>query len=165
MKVFVSGSISIKNLPPQAASRLRSIIEKGYDVLIGDAGGVDYSVQKLLSSKGYSNVMVYHVGNKARHNVSNWQTKRIASARNLKGRALYTLKDEAMADDADYALMVWDGKSKGTFNNMLAMRRLNKQFLVIENGVEKPASFIEDLLRAEASSQLELFPDLFSVEK
>lgn len=165
MKIFVSGSIGIKSLPHQAALRLASIVEKGFDVLIGDAGGVDYSVQKLLSSKGYHNVMVYHVGDQARHNVNNWQTKRIAAAGNIKGRALYTLKDEAMADDADYALMVWDGKSKGTFNNMLAMHRLNKRFLVIENGEEKPAAYIEDLIKDHTSSQLELFPNLASAVK
>lgn len=157
-KIFISGSISIKKLPDAAVEKLASIMEKGYEVLIGDAGGVDYCVQKILSDKGYSRVMVYHVGSQPRHNVNNWQTRSITSQSSLKGRALYTLKDQAMATDASYGMMVWDGKSRGTFNNMLEMRRLNKRFLVIRNGEEIRTSGIEKLFQEKQAGQLELFP-------
>lgn len=157
-KIFISGSISIKKLPDKAVEKLASIMEKGYEVLIGDAGGVDSRVQEILSNNGYSRVMVYHVGNQPRHNVGNWQTRSIISQNRLKGRALYTLKDQAMAADASYGMMVWDGKSQGTFNNMLEMRRLNKQFLIIRNGEEIRGSSIERLLQEKQAEQLELFP-------
>lgn len=157
-KIFISGSISIKKLPDKAVEKLASIMEKGYEVLVGDAGGGDHCVQKILSDKGYSHVMVYHVGNQPRHNVGNWQTRSIITQGSLKGRALYTLKDQAMAADASYGMMVWDGKSRGTFNNMLEMRRLNKRFLVIRNGEEIRSSSIEKLLRERQAEQLELFP-------
>jgi hypothetical protein len=37
-----------------------------------------------------------------------------------------------MAHDADYGLMVWDGKSKGTQNNMQTMTALGKRFVVMQ---------------------------------
>ena len=51
-----------------------------------------------------------------------------------KGRELYTLKDKAMAKEADYGLMIWDGKSKGTLGNINKMENENKHFYVILNG-------------------------------
>lgn len=156
MKVFISGSISIKNMPSSALTELNKIIDIGHEILVGDARGVDYMVQKLLSEKSYRSVVVYHTGYVARHNVSNWVTKSIFAKNNEKGRALHTLKDEAMAQDADFGLMVWDGKSKGTFNNMLEMKRLNKSFIVIENGAVCKSDYIESLLKTTSEKQLEL---------
>lgn len=155
MKIFISGSISINQLPEAALLKLESIMSKRYEILIGDAKGADYNVQKVLAQNGYNNVLVYHVGNHARNNVYNWNTRQIPSSRE-KGRALFTLKDTAMARDADYALMIWDGKSKGTLNNMREMSKLNKKFLVVHNGSILQQSHVNRLLNAESAEQLSL---------
>ena len=48
MKVFISGSISIKSLPQAAIQKIDNIMAKDLTVLIGDANGVDRIVQEYL---------------------------------------------------------------------------------------------------------------------
>lgn len=40
-KVFISGSISIKQIPEKAKESLSKIIQRNFTVLIGDADGID----------------------------------------------------------------------------------------------------------------------------
>jgi len=135
MNVFISGSISINRLPPLALEKINAIIEKNYRILIGDAKGVDSLVQEYLLKKKYSNVIVYFTGENIRNNAGGWESNKIITgAENKKGRELYTVKDKAMANDADYGLMVWDGKSKGTLGNINEMKKQNKRYYVILNG-------------------------------
>ena len=54
MKIFISGSISINQLPEAALLKLESIMSKRYEILIGDAKGADYNVQKVLAQNGYN---------------------------------------------------------------------------------------------------------------
>ena len=49
-----------------------------------------------------------------RNNVGNRPTREVAAPRGAKGFDYYSLKDRAMAETAEYGLMLWDGKSKGT---------------------------------------------------
>jgi hypothetical protein len=37
-----------------------------------------------------------------------------------------------MAKDADYGLMIWDGKSKGTLANINEMKKQRKSFYIIK---------------------------------
>jgi len=113
MKVFISGSISIKSLNKRNVAYIEQIIEGNCTVLIGDAYGIDKAVQEYLLQSGYPDVIVYFSGEKVRNNVGNWQVKQCLNPENLKGRSLYQLKDKAMADDCDCGLMFWDGKVKG----------------------------------------------------
>ena len=129
MKVFVSGSISIKKLPQIAVEKLDSIIAHNFTVLVGDANGVDCLIQEYLKRKSYPNVQVYYAGHKIRNNLNNWQMVNVAS--NLTGRALYTQKDKKMAQDSDYGMMIWDGKSKGTAENIRRIKELKKPYRII----------------------------------
>jgi hypothetical protein len=52
------------------------------------------------------------------------------------------MKDQAMVDDTTYGLMLWDGESKGTLNNVINMVRQKKQVVVLsrpEEGVSDSA--------------------------
>jgi hypothetical protein len=134
MKVFISGSISIIKLPDSAIKKIDAIIDRNFSVLIGDAKGVDLQVQKYFFEKNYNNVLVYSAGTESRNNVGNWKVKRINNS-NKKGRELYALKDIAMAEDSDYGLMIWDGQSPGTLNNIKEMKKRSKRFFVILDGI------------------------------
>ncbi len=131
MKVFISGSIKIKKIPKCAIEKINNIIEKNYQILIGDAKGVDSLIQKYLVKKSFQNVVVYFAGDSIRNNLGSWSTKQVIGNNREKGRDLYTLKDVEMAVDADYGLMIWDGKSKGTLANIKQMKKRNKRFFVI----------------------------------
>lgn len=49
---------------------------------------------------------------------------------NIKGFDFYTAKDLEMAHQADIGFMIWNGKSKGTFNNMLNLLKFEKQVIL-----------------------------------
>ncbi len=108
MKVFVSGSRGVRDLPEAAKVSLDKIKEVGFTVLVGDCHGVDALVQAYL--KDYGEVVVFHIGWEPRHNLG-FDTVRIIGSKQ-------TDKDAAMAADADYGLAIWDGKSSGTAKNI-----------------------------------------------
>jgi hypothetical protein len=65
-----------------------------------------------------------------RNNVGNWPTREIDAPRGARGFDYYSLKDRAMAEAAEYGLMLWDGKSKGTVNNVVNLSRDQKPVVV-----------------------------------
>lgn len=131
MKVFISGSISIKSLRENDIPFLEQIIEGNRTILIGDAFGLDKAVQEYMHKNEYRNVIVYYSSECIRNNIGEWKTKQIPNPDNLSGRLLYKLKDKAMGDDCDLALMFWDGKSKGTQQNIDYLDELDKYYLVL----------------------------------
>jgi len=130
MKLFISGSISIKSLKEDDIFVIRQIVEEGHTILIGDAYGVDKAVQQYLAEQNYRSVIVYFSGSTLRNNIGNWQTKHIPNPENLTGRCRYQLKDRAMADDCDSAVMFWNCKSRGTRYNMIYMDEIGKDYRV-----------------------------------
>lgn len=87
MNIFLSGSISIKQIPSIALEKIDSIMNKKYTILLGDANGIDLQIQKYLVSAKYQNVVVYYAGEKIRKNLGDWSTKQILPKNNEKGRA------------------------------------------------------------------------------
>ena len=128
--VFVAGSRQISRLPAEVTSRLDTMIEKGFQILVGDANGADKAVQRYLADKSYPNVLVHCMRDHCRNNVGDWPTREVDAPRGAKGFDYYSLKDRAMAEAAEYGLMLWDGKSKGTINNVLTLSRQHKLVVV-----------------------------------
>ena len=92
------------------------MFEKGFQILVGDANGADKAVQGYLADKSYASVLVLCMEDHCRNNVGNWPTREVAAPRGAKSFDYYSLKDREMAKAAEYGLMLWDGKSKGTVN-------------------------------------------------
>jgi hypothetical protein len=65
-----------------------------------------------------------------RNNLGNWPTRQLVAPRGAKGFDYHSVKDRAMAEAAEYGLMLWDGKSKGTVNNVLNLSRDHKPVVV-----------------------------------
>lgn len=118
-KVFIGGSRKLSRLNKEVKTRLDNVIEKGLTVIVGDANGVDKAVQKYLSEKDYVNVAVFCMVGICRNNLGSWPTREIAAAPNARRDAtFFSTKDRAMGAEADYGLMLWDGKSRGTLANI-----------------------------------------------
>ena len=130
MKVFVAGPRAISNLDKNVEDKLNSIIKNNYTVLVGDANGIDKSVQQYFYNNNYKNVNVYASQGKARNNIGNWIVQGVEVPKNVKGFDFYAAKDSAMAKNADYGLMLWNGKSKGTLNNIINLTKQNKRVLI-----------------------------------
>ncbi|HBY20223.1 MAG: hypothetical protein A2Y24_00210 [Clostridiales bacterium GWE2_32_10] len=130
MKVFIAGARAISNLNDDIKNRLRTIYIKKITVLIGDANGVDKAVQKFFYDVRYKDVIVYAMEGRTRNNIGNWNVENVELDGKKTGFEYYATKDLKMAEDADYGFMIWNGKSKGTLNNIINMVELNKKTLV-----------------------------------
>jgi hypothetical protein len=128
--VFVAGSRQISRLPAEVRARIDTMIEKGFQILVGDANGADKAIQRHLADRSYQNVLVHCMKDHCRNNVGNWPTREVAAPRDAKGFGYYSRKDRAMAEAAEYGLMLWDGKSKGTVNNIVNLSRDHKPVVV-----------------------------------
>ncbi len=119
LKIFIAGPRAISSLEKTVEDRLYGIYTKNYTVLVGDASGVDKAVQKFFSQLGYSNVVVLASNGKVRNNLGSWQVETVTVPNSIRGFDFYAAKDKAMADNADYGFMLWNGESKGTLNNII----------------------------------------------
>jgi len=126
-------------LSPQVHERLTNVVQVGAEVIVGDANGADRAVPKFLLENGYRRVTVFCSGAECRNNVGHWETRHIDVPKNAKGFDFYAAKDRVMAREADYGLMIWDGKSAGTILNILRLLRAGRKAVLI-NSPEKSAT-------------------------
>lgn len=119
--VFIGGSRKLASLSKDVKRRLDNIVEQSLAVLIGDANGADKAVQQYLAERGYRNVVVYCMKGRCRNNVGDWDIHEVVADSKKRGWEYFALKDTAMVQDASYGFMIWDGKSKGTVNNLLSL--------------------------------------------
>lgn len=152
-KVFFGGSRKLGRINSAIRTRLHNLISNRHTVLIGDANGVDKAVQSFFAGEGYQNVLVYCMDGDCRNNVGNWTIKAIDSGGKKKDFAYYAMKDAAMALEADYGFMVWDGESKGTLNNVLNLLQQGKSVLLYRSPSKEflEVRSADELLRVLAS--------------
>ncbi|MDI2113792.1 hypothetical protein [Commensalibacter nepenthis] len=131
--VFVAGSITIKNLDMLLVDRLRKIVNSGFHVVVGDANGVDSSVQRVLVELGHKQATVFSSSEKPRNNLGSWPVNFVKTNHTEGSRAFFTAKDLKMAEEADYGLMVWDTKSTGTLSNIIELLKRKKYSVVFVN--------------------------------
>lgn len=167
-KVFISGSMQIKNLDKNVINRINNIIDSDCQVIVGDADGVDSSIQEYLKTKQSSSVVVYCSGEQPRNNIGHWLVEKIHTNLSPGTRAFFTAKDIKMAEDCDYGLMIWDTKSTGTLNNAIELLKRKKISLVYINklkeflkikevsDLEKLISYMSDSARTKADAKLGL---------
>jgi hypothetical protein len=166
-KVFIGGSRKISKINNEIKKRIDNIIKQNFTILIGDANGVDKSVQKYLTLKEYNKVYVFCTGNKCRNNVGEWGVRYIETNLPRKGYEYYVLKDIEMAKEADYGLMIWDGKSRGTLNNVINLITCNKKcllFITIDNAFYNIRSIndVQSLLPKYHEIKREMFLPILS---
>lgn len=130
MKVFIAGARSIKILDDTVKKYILSVCKKEYEIFIGDCYGVDSLVQEFLCALKYKNVTVFASDGAARNNKGNWKVRNIKVMSAVSGFDFYKQKDIAMANESDCGIMVWDGKSRGTLNNIINLVFKNKPVLL-----------------------------------
>src|SRR3989304_5887876 len=122
-KVFIGGSRRVSTLNKHDEQRVDNIIEKGFTVVVGDANGVHTAVQQYLASKHHEKVVVFCMAGQCRNNLGKWPTRNITAAPSACGFAYFSTKDRVMVEEADYGLMLWDGKSRGALTNIVDLVR------------------------------------------
>ena len=142
-KIFLGGSQTLTALPDMAKTHLDKWMAEKALLLVGDCKGADRLMQAYLHEKGYENVFVFVSGDEIRCNEGAWEVIHCHGGVQPHTYEYYKVKDRAMANTADEALMLWDGKSPGTRENIIDMRQQ-----------EKPVTFLrmeEDGCREEFS--------------
>ncbi len=130
-KVFIAGSRRLSRLTNDVKRRIENIVDKGFTVIVGDANGADKAVQQYLSGRNYNNVVVFCMEGGCRNNIGGWPTRTIKAAdAGRRNFAYYSTKDRAMAEEADYGLMLWDGQSRGTLRDVVDLVRKGKPVVV-----------------------------------
>lgn len=124
--IFIGGSRHIARLPTEVKKRLDNVVASGHRVIVGDANGADKAVQKYLLESHYERVTVFCSGSAPRNNLGPWRTRCVDAPKSAKGVHFYTVKDREMAREADFGLMIWDGKSPGTLLNVLRLVQAGK---------------------------------------
>lgn len=130
MKIFIAGPRAVSNLDENILIKITNICEKNFEILIGDAEGIDKSIQKILSKKSYKKVTVFASNGIARNNCGDWKIENVPVDKNANGFDFYVQKDIQMAKKADIGFMIWNGKSKGTFNNIINLLKMNKEVIL-----------------------------------
>jgi hypothetical protein len=129
MKVFIGGSRAVSKLNAIIRVRLDDFMKRGCAVLIGDASGADKAVQQYFAKHDYRNVTVFCM-QECRNNIGAWPTRNIERPSDRKDFNYYAAKDFVMFQEAQCGMMLWDGKSKGTLQNILNMIGAEKRTLV-----------------------------------
>lgn len=128
MSLFAGGSKSVTDITDLPNRRiLDEAIYCDEEIIVGDGPGADQAIQGYLKRRGYDNVTVYASCDKARNNVGGWEVRFVSFDPTLEGYDFYRQKDIQMALDCDRAVMAWDGKSKGTRQNILDLMALGKR--------------------------------------
>lgn len=117
-------------LDPRVKERIDRTVESDFEVLVGDADGVDTTVQRHLLARSYSRVMVCCSGPVPRNNLGSWSIQSISTGARPGSRAFFTAKDVAMAKTAEFGLMVWDTKSTGTLGNVVELLSRGRKSVV-----------------------------------
>ncbi|SRR5712691_6673202 len=129
-KVFVGGSRRITRLNKDLRERLDALIKDQAAVLVGDANGADKAVQMYFHEQRYPHVLVFCTAGNCRNNLGRWPIKAVTSPHRTRDFEYFTAKDAAMAGEADFALMLWDGQSSGTLVNVARMVSASKRVVL-----------------------------------
>lgn len=116
--VFISGSLSIRQLPLLVKERLCVIVNHELPVVIGDAPGADAAVQRFFADCGVGHVTVFCGGPNPRHNIGKWPVRQVQTDAPSGTRAFHSAKDREMSRLAGTGFVIWDGASQGSRANI-----------------------------------------------
>lgn len=135
--VFISGSIAIKSIPRSVENSINRIMDQNININVGDADGIDSMIQNYCKRKKYFNVTVYSIYSSPRYKAPCFNKKYIiVKSESKRERERQKEKDSAMTIESDFSLVIWDGKSKGSYQNIRRAIENNKKvkvYLQLEN--------------------------------
>ena len=112
--------MAIKRLSKEVINSIEKIIKQNFQILVGDAVGVDSLVQNYCKNRNYNNITVYSIFDNPRFIASNlFETKKINVNLSIRNkRQQQQEKDKAMTLGSEYSFVIWDSKSKGSYDNI-----------------------------------------------
>ncbi len=131
-KIFVSGSMEKKELHEKVVVALDKIMSNNDQIIIGDARGIDQKIQKYLAKRNYNNVLVCSITKPPRVVESmEFDVVKVDYDDEIKSdRDRQMKKDKYMTENSDISFIIWNGKSKGSYNNIVRAIKHNKEVQV-----------------------------------
>lgn len=109
--------------------------------LIGDADGADAWFDAYVAARWSTPACIFHSGERPRRNPLNRETERVPPM--AGDRTQHSRKDTAMALYCDAAVMIWDGSSQGTLENVENVVRLCKPCFVYSTVTDRMSIVLE----------------------
>lgn len=134
-KIFLSGSKNLNHIPVNLECVIKNLVNnKDCEFLIGDCCGADSLLQKLLYDLEYNDVTVYASGSIPRNFYGTIKWKKVLLGYQMMDnqRVYYGLKDIRMSRDCDRGIVLWDGFSQATKNNIDRLRGMGKKVTVFK---------------------------------
>ena len=157
----MGGSIRVAALPSSIKEILDAEMAAGSSFILGDAEGVDVEVQRHLNARNYRDVTIYTM-DRSRANVGQWTVKNHKAPAGVRGGAYYAVKDREMDRASDAGIMIWDGSSSGTRNNIVALLGAGKPCVVHDGKTLRTYENLEKFeLREGLAKIVAETPDLF----
>ena len=128
--IWLGGSQSLSELPDPVKQKLDSWMIQQAQFVIGDGKGADRLMQRFLAEKGYGKVWIHVSGDDVRCNEGGWEVVNCLTFDPPGSYEFDKAKDSVMAELAHEALLLWDGESFGTRDNIIDMRRRGKPVTV-----------------------------------
>ncbi|MDO4538042.1 MAG: hypothetical protein Q4B54_07755, partial [Coriobacteriales bacterium] len=118
--VFISGSRSQAEIPQVVQHSLDAIVEQSLGILIGDSDkGVDREIIDFLRVPLYQNVTIFTVRDQPRVKAeAAWRVRKIEADGSLRPQARQMEKDRAMANEADWGMVVFDPLRKNRYGSL-----------------------------------------------
>ena len=112
-----------EGLPPEVAEVLDGALDRGVDVVVGEARGSCRAFQDHLAARGYGDVVVGHAKS-IRYNAGGWPT-------HMYGDDVQS-RERGMIDDCDSAIIIWVNRSGVIAKNLERLKRQGKPTYVYE---------------------------------
>lgn len=158
MRIMIVGSHTVSQPDHTVKMKISNICDQGWYILVGDHSGLDAALQDYLVDMHTDRVRVYTARPQPHHNLGRWPVRHPPKEGRWAGVPKYLQNTLAMADSADCGMVLWDGKSMGTYFVIVSLVEQGKSVWVYlpdkETGhtIRTPED-VEKLLRAYAFRQ------------
>lgn len=131
-KVYLFGSSILSNIPNTVVEHISNIIKQtngDVEFLIGDNNSSDTAFHKALSSIGATEKGTIICYDYPKNNKYGLKARPISSE-GVDVKDKYSAKDRLIADECDFAIAIYDGSSKRTFDIINKLKIRNKYVFV-----------------------------------
>jgi len=115
MRILIVGSHTITELDHRVKMLISHMCDKGWYILVGDHSGLDAVLQDYLVDMHTDRVRVYTSRPRPHHNLGGWLVRHPPKNGPFQGVPRNLQNTLAMADAANCGMVLWDGKSLGTY--------------------------------------------------
>lgn len=125
MKILITGSretIGGQKTAMEIYHLLLRAKDKGHEILVGDAEGVDDHVIRYCDDEGIP-ITVYGAYGRMR--------RRTSTGSNIVTTGSYLARDDVMARNCDICIAIWNGKSRGTMYTYQKAKAYGKKVYLV----------------------------------